>query len=256
MPRTDTPSRAPGALLVAGGAVAGCALTALGVFLGGSDTAPAADPSVARLVPVVERVDTQVGRLTDQQLDLAGRITDLELAVLAGRSAREEQPLTALDATPETLEEMRATLADVTSALEQSSGEAARGPLVDQVVAALNRIEEQEEAEREAERAERREERLDRQLEDLTEALGLDANQQVSMKDLLADAGARRRDMDELPRDERRDARDALRTEVDTKLAGFLSPAQLQTLDDQGGLRLGGRGGDRWEDMRARFGDR
>ena len=65
MPRTDTPTRAPGALLVAGGAVAGCALTALGVFLGGADAAPAADPSVARLVPAVERVDGYLARLLD-----------------------------------------------------------------------------------------------------------------------------------------------------------------------------------------------
>lgn len=224
------------------GLLAGCGIMALISQLGTPD-APASNPKDAALAGAVERMTERFDRLVTQQGEIVRRMTDLELAMLGSPSSSEVMPITSAG-TPVELTEIRESMAQVASALE--SGDAlAKGPIVNQVIEAMTMIEERQDAERDAERAERRAQRVDDQLEALTEMLDLDANQQASMRDQLAATSAKRDAIDEIAsRNERRDARDDLRTETQAGMAQFLSPAQLQLLEDSGGLDdRGGRGG-------------
>jgi hypothetical protein len=229
-------------LLLGVGLLAGCGLMALIGPFGASDNDQAAT-SGAALTKAVERLTDRFDGVVTQQGEIARRMTDLELAMLGAPSTREVMPITS-DGTPVELSEIRESMAQVASALE-SGDTLAKGPIVNQVIEAMTLIEERDEAERAAERAERRQERLEQQLEDLTEMLGLDGNQQLSMQELLTDAAAKREAIDDeaSSRNERRDARDALIEETRDMAAGFLSPAQIQLLQDNGGLDLRGGGG-------------
>ncbi|MDG2150482.1 MAG: hypothetical protein P8N09_13270, partial [Planctomycetota bacterium] len=75
--------------------------------------------------------------------------------------------------------------------------------------------------------------------------LALDANQQLAMQDLLTNSLTKRDALENemLPRNERRDARDALRQETESMVSNLLSPSQLQLLKDNGGLDSGQGGG-------------
>ena len=233
------------------GAAVGGGLVLLATTLGGggSELARADDPAAARQL---ERLADGLDEVSRQQAELVQRLRDVELALVAVPTSApdpgEPVPLAA-DTTPELLESLRDDLARLTAAM--NAGEAG-GPLVGTVVEALEVVEQREREEREERRREFMEERAERQLEQLTEALGLDVYQQEKMKDLMADAGEKREALDDLggSRDERRDARNALRDEVDASLAGFLTADQMQTMKDGdmsvfGGWGRGGPGGGR-----------
>jgi hypothetical protein len=236
-------------LLLASGIVGGGLLAAFVLEIGSSQTPSSAAPA-PELVAAIERMSEQVQQLGDQHNDFMRRMNDLELAMLAepGISSPTIQALTPEGSlTP--LEELRADVAQLTDAVQSASpsDEMNSAPLVNQVVEALGVIEEKREADREAERAVARQERLDKTIEDLTETLGLDSNQQYRMRETLEAAAAARPDRDSFTgsRDEMRAARDEAREDVNTKIASFLSPSQVQTLEDNGGLQLGGNRFDR-----------
>ena len=225
-----------------------CLLTGIGImalisqFSGPSGaTGSTTDPSLAKSI---ERVADRFEKLLEQQNEIARRMTDLELAMIGSSSSSEVMPIDS-DNAPIELSEIRDLMAQLADA-PQAGSTLAKGPIVDQVIEAMQYIDQQEEADREAERDERRQERIDQQILDLTDMLNLDANQQLAMKNLLADTMEKRNTLDEqmLPRDERRDARDALRDETKAMFSSFLSPSQIQALEDNGGLDTGGnRGG-------------
>jgi hypothetical protein len=99
------------------------------------------------------------------------------------------------------------------------------------VAAAITRIEEREAAERAAE---------------LAASLGLNAYQQTEMRTLMIDNNAKTEEMrdkmrsGEIDRTEIRDSFEAIRTEMDEALAGFLTPAQYDQYKEENSNRWGG----------------
>jgi len=231
-------------LLVGAGVVLGGVVSALVVQLGQPD-APATT-SDSRTLQSIEAVARQVTDLDQNQRELMRRFQDFELALLARPAgAPAEQELTA-DLSGDALASLREEIDELAANMGRASSEGEGGPMVNTVIEALELVEDQRRAERDAMRDERRAERMDRQLDRLTEDLDLDANQQSQMKDLLADAQRRRDELDDqdLPRDERRDARDALDADTMSKASAFLTSTQWSSLDEGGGLSTGGgRGG-------------
>jgi len=224
------------------GLLLGGLLTALALELV-RDEQPTTAARDAQTAAALEQFAQRLDLLARQDSDTLQRLRAIELALIAataGDAAASAQPL-AEASTPELLAGLRQEVAELADAVSTAPS-APQGPIVNQVVEALGVIEEQQRAEREAERAEWLADRQQRALERLTADLALDAYQQEKMKALLADASEKRRALDDqdLGRDERRTARDALRADIDRQLAGFLSASQLQTLTEQGGLDDGG----------------
>ncbi|QDU86128.1 hypothetical protein Pla163_32770 [Planctomycetes bacterium Pla163] len=117
------------------------------------------------------------------------------------------------------------------------------------VAAAITRIEEREAAERDAEREQREADRMEERIAELTQSLGLNAYQQTEMRTLMIDNNAKTEEMrdkmrsGEIDRTEIRDSFEAIRTEMDESLAGFLTPAQYDQYKEENNNRWGGFGG-------------
>ncbi len=225
------------------GLLGGCGLMALLSQLAADDSS-STQGGLEELSPAVARMSDQLEQMGDQQSEVLRRVTDLELAWLAGPGSERESPL-ALNASAEDLAALRESVLEISGSLGQDAGlESSGGPVVNQVIEAMKILESQQDAERDAERAQRRQERVDALIEALTESLGLDGNQELSMTKLLTDSAAKRTEIDDIEsRTDRRDERDALAAQTEASLAGILSPSQLQQLQDQGGLDTGGRRG-------------
>jgi hypothetical protein len=114
------------------------------------------------------------------------------------------------------------------------------------VAAAITRIEEREAAERAAEREQREADRMEERIAELAASLGLNAYQQTEMRTLMIDNNAKTEEMrdkmrsGEIDRTEIRDSFEAIRTEMDEALAGFLTPAQYDQYKEENSNRWGG----------------
>jgi hypothetical protein len=251
MARNDTKSNSASPLSgfqpASGLLMAICILTGIGImalvsqFNDGRDSpANATDPLLTK---AVERMADRFERLSDQQGEIARRMMDLELAMIGSSSPNEVMPI-GDDNAPIDLEEIRDLMAQLADA-PQSGSAFAKGPVVDQMIEAMQYIDQQEQSDRETRREERRQESLAQNILDLTELLALDANQQLAIQNLLTDAISKRDALEDemLPRNERRDAHDALREETEAMVSNFLSPSQIQLLEENGGLDSGRNSG-------------
>ena len=245
--KSNSPSPRTGFQSTSGMLMGICILTGIGImalisqFNGGhSSPTNTTDPA---LTQAIDRMGDRFEKIAEQQGEIARRMTDLELAMIGSTSSGEVMPLGGDSAQVDLAEirDLMAQLADVS----RGGNAIAEGPVVNQMIEAMQYIDEQEEADRESRRAERRQEFMTQQLLDLTELLALDANQQLAMQDLLTNSLTKRDALENemLPRNERRDARDALRQETESMVSNLLSPSQLQLLKDNGGLDSGQGGG-------------
>jgi hypothetical protein len=184
----------------------------------------------------------QLGRLSEQDAALEARINGLELAAMTGEPRGDE--VLPMLASPEAIAELQDELSALAATVGDGGGEA----FVANVAQALELIRTAEEQQRDEEREVRRQERLDERVTELTELLGLDVYQQEQMRALLAEADEVRDELRDQLRETRdlgaaRDEIDALREQVEQGLTAFLSPHQLELLEESGGLGLDRFGG-------------
>jgi hypothetical protein len=237
-------SSSPATLLLAA-VVAGVASSAVTMTLiDGDETASVeGGASSAQEIDSLKRL---VESVRDRQAELDRQFSDLQLDVLASAgnaaSGGGPEPLAASH------EELATLRQEVAALSTRVGGESAEPFMIDTVSDALQTIRDQEDQEREEQWAARMEERNEERLEELTEELGLDGYQQGQMKQLMDDHATERDEIMDAARESGdfgslRDAFTELREGEEATLALFLTPSQLEALEEMGGARSATGGG-------------
>jgi hypothetical protein len=205
------------------------------------ETAPVEQTEGASTLRALESLRAEVRRLSDEQASLQVQVRDLDLHLSAA------PPATTARAQPEPLMAVAPELVELRQQVAQLSARVGGGevgePMVMQTVsAALEQIREEEDVEREEARREARQEREADRLVELTEQLTLDGFQQGRMSELIAEYGESSTGIIDDARENSdwggiRGAFTTLHGEIDGTLAGFLTPAQLEELEQLGGAR-------------------
>lgn len=235
--------------LVVTGLLAGAVSSLVTVVLmsPGAGTEPVSSVASAQQVDALRR---QLEGLTEEQKAMERRLQTLQLEVITARGAESSadvapQPMVA------THEELSRLKEQVASLSQQLDGGTENPVMLETVSAALTLIRDREDREREAQRDADREQRAQERLDQLAEALGLDTYQRAQFAEVVDGMALKRDAILEAARasgefGSMRDAFTGMRDELQSSLALFLTPSQLTTLEEQGGLRSfmgGGRGG-------------
>lgn len=205
------------------------------------EPAPAEQDESSPTLRALESLRAEVRRLSDEQAALQGQVQDLDLRLSTAPSAAttRAQPEPLMAEAPE-LVELRQQVAQLSARV--GGGEAGEPMALETVSAALEQIREEEDQERDEARREARQEREADRLVELTEELTLDGFQQGRMSELIAEYGESSTGIIDSARETSdwggiRGAFTTLHGEIDVTLAGFLTPAQLEELEQLGGAR-------------------
>jgi hypothetical protein len=238
-------SSSPATLLIAA-VVAGVASSAVTVTLIDDDGTAAAEGG-ATSAQELDSLKRLVETVQDRQADLDRQFSDLQLDVLASAGNATSggagpEPLTASH------EELAMLRQEVAALSTKVGGESVEPFMIETVSDALQTIRDQEDKEREEQWAARMEERNEERLEELTEELALDGYQQGQLKQLMDDHATKRDEIMDSAResgdfDGLRDAFTELREGEEATLALFLTPSQLEALEEMGGARAATGGG-------------
>lgn len=207
----------------------------------------------------LEPLRLELTRIEQDNMLLRRRLEDLENLAWTQPAVHDERADAPRPLVDENLLALQQKVDALTMALQDASVSSGDGPFVDSVEAAMQILREREEKQRDAERAQLVAERIDERIAELTAELGLDNWQQTQMRTLYNEASAERGKVFETARSSgdfggMRDAMRAVDAATDSQLAGILSPGQLTSFQELGGMDLGfgfpgggrrGFGGDR-----------